>query len=269
MKRSIFSAAIVLATASPGWGANAVEPLSTPTNFLELLGKGGITMIPLGLLSFVTVVLVLMFFMIIRRNAIVSDRFMRNAEVMLEKRDYAGLISLSQRRNECIARITQCTLDFMESHPGVPFENLREIAQTEGSRQSGILTSRITYLADIGAIAPMVGLLGTVLGMIKAFIEIASGARQGVREMGLAEGVSEALIATAFGLAISIFAFVFYSFFRARLQKLVSELESAATHWIALLHHQYISENAGSSRTARGGVKTTAARKESRDLQGI
>ena len=59
------------------------------------------------------------------------------------------------------------------------FENVREVAQTEGSRQAGMLTSRITYLADIGSIAPMVGLLGTVIGMIKAFIEISAGGSQG------------------------------------------------------------------------------------------
>ena len=88
-------------------------------------------------------------------------------------------------------------------------------------------------------VAPMIGLLGTVIGMIKAFLEISNGGKQGVREMGLAEGVSEALIATACGLAISILAFVFYSIFRARVQKFVCELEAAATHLVALLHMQF------------------------------
>jgi biopolymer transport protein ExbB len=101
-----------------------------------------------------------------------------------------------------------------------------------------MLTSRITYLSEIGAIAPMIGLLGTVIGMIKAFIEISTGEVQGVRQMGLAQGVSEALIATACGLAISLLAFIFYSVFRARVQKFTCELEAAATHLVALLHAQ-------------------------------
>jgi biopolymer transport protein ExbB len=207
-------------------------------NFLEILAKGGIMMYPLGLMSVITVVLILIFLLTVRRNAIVSDRFMNSAETLIRKRDFLGLSSLSHRRNECMARVTQKTLDFMAANPGTPFENVREVAQTEGSHQAGMLTSRITYLADIGAIAPMVGLLGTVFGMIEAFMQIYSGQVQGVREMGLAEGVSKALIATAGGLAISIPALAFYSIFRGRVHKYVSELEAACNHFVILLQAQ-------------------------------
>jgi biopolymer transport protein ExbB len=207
-------------------------------NFLEILAKGGLMMYPLAMLSVVTLLLIMLFFLTIRRNAIVSDRFMNTAESMIRKRDYLGLASFSQRRNECMARITQKTLDFITTNPNSAFDNVREVAQAEGSRQTGMLFSRITYLADIGAIAPMVGLLGTVIGMIKAFLEISSGEVAGVKQMGLAEGVSEALIATAGGIAISIPAFIFYAIFRGRVQKYVSEMEAAATHLMALLHAQ-------------------------------
>jgi biopolymer transport protein ExbB len=213
--------------------------LSKETNFLEILAKGGIMMYPLGVMSIITVLLIFIFILTIRRNAIVSDRFMTTTEVMIRKRDYLGLITMSHNRNECMARITQKTLDFMNANPSAPFENVREVAQAEGSHQAGMLTSRITYLADIGAIAPMVGLLGTVFGMIEAFYSISAGEVAGVREMGLAEGVSKALIATAGGLAISIPALAFYSIFRGKVQKYVSELEAAATHFIALLQAQF------------------------------
>src|SRR5690606_14749869 len=106
------------------------------------------------------------------------------------------------------------------------------------SRQAGLLSSRITYLADIGSIAPMIGLLGTVLGMIKSFLQISAGDIQGVRQMRLAEGVSDALITTAAGLMVGIPAMVFYSLFRGRVQKYIAELEAAATHLMALLHAQ-------------------------------
>lgn len=208
---------------------------ATEMNFLEILAKGGLMMYPLGVMSVITLLLILIFALTIRRNAIVSDRFMNATETMIRKRDFLGLVTLSHRRNECMARITQKTMDFISSNPGASFENVRDVAQVEGSHQANMLTSRIAYLADIGGIAPMVGLLGTVIGMIKAFLEISSGEVQGVRGMGLAEGVSEALIATAGGLAISIPALVFYSIFRGRVQRYVAELEAAATHFIALL----------------------------------
>lgn len=224
------------ADAAPAAGTAAAV---TKIDLFQVVAAGGMMIYPLALLSVIGVVLILIYLLTIRRNAVVSDRFMNLAESLLRKRDYLGLLNYSHRKNECIARITQKTLDFVINNPGIPFENVREVAQTEGSRQAGVLTSRVTYLADIGAIAPMIGLLGTVIGMIKAFLEIAAGKVPGVREMGLAQGVSEALIATAFGLAISILALSFYSFFRGRVQKIIAELEAAATHLVALLHAQF------------------------------
>lgn len=228
-----FLSAVVASAAQP-----AAAPVAKETNILEILLKGGPMMYPLGVMSVITVLLIVVFMLTIRRNAVVSDRFMNTAESLIRKRDYLGLIGFCHRRNECMARITQKTLDFVTANPGASFENVRDVAQVEGSHQAGMLTSRITYLADIGGIAPMVGLLGTVMGMIKAFIEISAGEGTGVRQMGLAEGVSEALIATAGGLAISIPALVFYSIFRGRVQKYSSELEAAATHFIAILQSQ-------------------------------
>jgi biopolymer transport protein ExbB len=240
-------AGFLFSALSASAAAEASAPAVKEMNFLEILAKGGIMMYPLGVMSVITVLLILVFLLTIRRNAIVSDRFMSTTEAMIRKGDYLGLTTLSLRRNECMARITQKTLDFMNANPETSFENVREVAQAEGSHQSGLLASRITYLADIGAIAPMVGLLGTVLGMIEAFIEISSGEVAGVRQMGLAEGVSKALIATAGGLAISIPALAFYSVFRGRVQKYISELEAAATHFIALLHAQFERHSARSA----------------------
>ena len=83
-------------------------------------------------------------------------------------------------------------------------------------------------------IAPLLGLLGTVLGIIRSFGAL--GADIGsARYVQLSNGVSEALINTSAGLAIGIPAMVFYAFFRGRAQRLISELESAVTHVLALL----------------------------------
>jgi len=240
MKCRHFSVVGLFLSTSFATAAAAAPPEALPKqiNFLDVLAKGGPMMYPLGVMSVIMVLLILLFLLTVRRNAIVSDRFMMTAESMLRKRDYLGLMSFSQRRNECMARITQRTLEFMAGNPSSAFDNVRDAAQTEGSRQAGMLTSRITFLADLGSLAPMVGLLGTVIGMIKAFTEISAGEVQGVRQMGLAQGVSEALIATASGLAISIVSLSFYSLFRGRVQKYIGELEAASTHLVALLHGQ-------------------------------
>jgi biopolymer transport protein ExbB len=236
-----FALAVTTATFGAAATARAQDGdgiITRQMDFLQIVNAGGIMMFPLALLSVVGVVLVLIYLLTIRRNAVVSDRFMNAAEAMIRKRDYLGLVAFSHRQNESMARITQKTLEFFTKYPGASFGEVREVAEAEGSRQAGLLSSRITYLADIGAIAPMVGLLGTVLGMIKSFLNIASGDVQGVRQMELAEGVSEALITTAAGLMIGIPALVFYSLFRGRVQKYIAELEAAATHLMALLHSQ-------------------------------
>lgn len=239
MKLRLFTPLALLVLALPaGAQEESGKVLSKQMKLLEIAEAGGPMMYPLALLSVVGMVLVLVYLLTIRRNAVVSDRFMNAAEAMIRKRDYLGLVAYCHRQNESMARVAQKTLDFLTKYPMASFAGVREVAEAEGSRQAGLLTSRITYLADVGAIAPMVGLLGTVLGMIKSFLQISSGDVTGVRQMQLAEGVSEALITTAAGLMIGIPALVFYSLFRGRVQKYIAELEAAATHLMALLHSQ-------------------------------
>ena len=229
-------------------------------DILEILWKGGFMMYPLALLSVICVVLILVYFFTIRRNAVVSDKFMSAAEALIRKRDYLGLVAQCQRQNQSVARITEKTLDFMTKNTGTTFKEVREVAQAEGSRQAGILTHRISYLNDVGTIAPMAGLLGTVIGMIRAFMEIADGNHEpGAHANKLAEGVYQALVTTASGLVIGITAVIFYSIFRGRVQKYIAELEAAATHLMALLAAQY---------NRRGGVAPQPVYSNEPDDQG-
>jgi len=223
----------------PAWSQEApVTPPKQELDFMEVFKAGGIMMPALAVLSVLTVVLILLYMMVLRRNAVVSDRFMNQAEALIRRNDFLGLIGYCKRRNECISQITERALEFMTRNSGATFAEVRDVAEAEGSRQASMLTTRVSYLADIGAIAPMVGLLGTVIGMIKSFIQVSDGGFQGARQMAFAGGVSEALIATAAGLGIALPALVFYAFFRGKVQKLISDLEGAATHLMAILRAQ-------------------------------
>lgn len=205
---------------------------------LEALLHAGPVIIPLFLLSVFSVMLVFTYLMTIRRGAVVSGGFMATADALLRKRDYLGLLAVSNRHGEAIARVVQKILDFTTKNPNAGFEQVREIAQTEGTRVAASLNNRVIYLADIGMIAPLLGLLGTVFGIIHSFGAL--GADIGsARYVALSQGISEALVNTAAGLAIGIPAMVFYAFFRGRAQKLISELEAATTHVLALLSLQY------------------------------
>jgi hypothetical protein len=97
----------------------------------------------------------------------------------------------------------------------------------EGRRIAARAYAAVDWLADVAAIAPLVGLLGTVLGMFKAFGGIASDVAAGAKPVVLAQGVSQAIVTTIFGLVVAIPCLVVYALFRRRCAKRVAELEEA------------------------------------------
>ena len=232
----------VLAKATPLL-AQAAAPAATPDmpksrSILDALVNAGPVMVPLFLLSIFSVMLVIVYLLTIRRGAVASSGYMATADALLRKRDHLGLLAVSNRHGEALARVVQKMLDFTTKNPNADFQQVREIAETEGTRAAASLNNRVTYLADIGMIAPMLGLLGTVIGIIRSFGALGSDLGS-ARYVQLSKGISEALINTSAGLAIGIPAMIFYAFFRGRAQKLISELESAVTHVLALLSLYY------------------------------
>lgn len=207
-------------------------------SILDVIIGAGPVMIPQFVLSVIFVMMVIVYLLTLRRGSVVSNGFMATADALLRKRDYLGLLAVSNRHGEAIARVVQKMLDFTTKNPNADFQQVREIAETEGTRVAASLNNRVVYLADIGMIAPMLGLLGTVFGIIKSFGAL--GADLGTARYALlSSGVSQALVNTAAGLAVGIPAMICYAFFRGRVQKIISELESAVTHILALLSLQY------------------------------
>ena len=224
----------------PSAGAPVPEAADSSTmNLWKLVRSGGWAMIPLAGLSVITVMLVLVYIFTLRRGSILTPQYMNTADVLLKKRDYLGLLAISSRHSEAVARVVQRTLDFATKNPNATYETVRDIAETEGSAQAASLQNRTTYLADIGMLSPMIGLLGTVFGIINSFGLIGSGNTSQSRDVLLAGGVSEALVATASGLILGIIAMAFYSLFRNRAQSLISDLEIASAHVMGLIALNY------------------------------
>ena len=129
---------------------------------------------------------------------------------------------------------------------------VREVASAEATRQANILTRQINWLSDIGSIAPMVGLLGTVLGMMSTFWEMAQGNFEGVKQMQMASGISEAMITTAGGLVLAIPCMLAYAVFRNRIQKHITDMEVAVTHILSVLAVQADREQRFGNVTQKG-----------------
>src|SRR5437667_5891005 len=104
-------------------------------------------MVPLFLLSTFSVMLVIVYLMTIRRGAVASSGYMATADALLRKRDYLGLLAVSNRHGEAIARVVQKVLDFTTKNPNADLQQVREIAETEGTRVAANLNNQGIYLA--------------------------------------------------------------------------------------------------------------------------
>ena len=200
-----------------------VHPFTAGRDHLSHVLQGRGMSVPL---SVVTLALVLAYLVTLRRGAVAGSRFMTTSETLLSKGDLMGLLAISNRHRDIVAVIMTRTLEFLARNPTATDDQLREIAQTEGGREASLLNQRVAWLADIATIAPMLGLLGTVFGMIRSFSVMANDVAAS-RPMLLAEGVAEALVATAAGLVIGIPAMAAYAWFRGRVQEMISEMEGA------------------------------------------
>lgn len=228
----LFATAGALLAASMSSSAAQQQPAET--SLWQVVVSGGPVMYPLAGLSILALMLIVVYTFSMRRGSVVSARYMMAAEALIRKKDYQGLLSLSSRHGQAIAGVMERSMDFLTQNPNASVAEAREIAQAEGVRLAGLWNQRISYLADIGSLAPMLGLFGTVLGMIKSFSVVASDIAAS-RPMMLADGVAEALVTTAAGLMIGIPVMAAYAYFRGRVQGMVSDLEAASTILMAQL----------------------------------
>ena len=150
----------------------------------------------------------------------------------------SGLLAVSNRHSEAIARVVQKVLEFSTKNPGADFQQVREIAETEGTRVASSLNNK-RHLSRRYRNAGAVDRFARHGHRHRPLVRRPRGGLGSARYMQLSRGVSEALINTAGGLAIGIPALIFYAFFRGRAQGLIFRLESAVTHVLALLSLQY------------------------------
>lgn len=207
-------------------------------NVADLFDKGGNLMYPLCGLSVIAAMIFFICLWTTRASAILPSRMVTQVESGIRRKDYSALLEMCERDNSCFALTVQVIIMFLRRNPRATTEEVREIASAEGSRQANQLTRQISWLSDIGTIAPMLGLLGTVLGMMKTFYEMANGNFEGVKQMQMANGIYEAMVTTAGGLVLAIPCMASYFFFRSRIQKSITDMEVAITHILTVISVQ-------------------------------
>jgi len=190
---------------------------------------GGILWITLGL-GFIALVMTVYFVLTVTPSREVPSNFARRVLTQIKSGDLRGAYQLAEGRDELLARVVRAGLK-MSGHDRYV---IQEAMESEGERGVTALWQKISYLNNIGTIAPLLGLLGTVWGMVLAFSNIAADDAR-VRGMVVAENVSKAMITTVGGLVVAIPCMVVYYFLRGRVIKIVAQVEAQASEVVELL----------------------------------
>ncbi len=207
------------------WLSQAGEPAGVRVErgyMTNLFRRGGPVMYGILACSLVGVAIIVMKLLELRVSRVVPSPLVKGVGLRWSSGDVTGATALTQVQESSIGRVLRAGLAKHEWGRG---EVLRAM-ESAGGREETVLGRHLRLLGALAAISPLLGILGTVLGMIKAFNVIAaSGSR---RPDLIASGISEALITTAFGLLVAVPLYLFYHYFRGKVERLLTQMEDVA-----------------------------------------
>jgi len=182
-------------------------------------------------LSFGLVALLVMCFMQIRRRVLMPPGLSQAFEAHLENKEYQQAYELAKTDDSYLGHVLAAGMGKLQAGYGPAVEAM----QAEEGEQAMKLDHKVSYVSLIGALAPMFGLLGTVDGMVGAFMVIAKSATA-PKPSELAVGISQALITTLIGLWLAIPAIACFALFKNWLQKLNGDVDTEAMRLMSRFH---------------------------------
>ena len=197
---------------------------------LNIIQEGGVLMYPIIACSIVALAITIERFWTLRRATIDTREFMDAMRTVLRQNRIQEAVAICDETDAPVARIMKAgVLKHNRSK-----EDIREAIEDAGHLENPRLERYMSALATCANIAPLLGLLGTVQGMIKAFAQIQHKQGQ-VNPSDLAEGIGNALITTAAGLTVAIPALVVYNYFVTRVENMILEMEISSSELVELL----------------------------------
>jgi len=230
MKRKVFAILSILALAMFSFGGAAMAQESTDTPAADATAKadqpkvasksladywraGGITMYPLGLFAIFGTTLIVYNFIAIRKNKFLNPQGVKQVEGMVNELNIDGAIQYCEKNPSPITNIIGCGLARADER-AIEVDTVSAAMEEASVEEFANPYVLINYLGLIASLAPMLGLFGTVSGMVKAFNTIAAEGAGSASK--LADNISEALITTAAGMMIGIPTMFFFFFFKNR-----------------------------------------------------
>lgn len=181
-------------------------------------------------LGFFSLILALYLIFTLTTKREVPSTLIKRAQSQIRSGELRGAFQMCQGRDELLANVLRAGLKMAGRDRYV----IQEAMESEGERGATALWQKISYLKNIGELAPLMGLLGTVWGMMRAFGAIAFDSAQ-VKGMAMATSVATAMVTTAAGLLLAIPALAVYYYLRGRVIKIVAEVEAQASEFVELI----------------------------------
>ncbi len=197
---------------------------------LELVLKGGILMVPIALLSVLAAAILFERLWTLRRSRVAPEPFFRRVLGLLHSGRHDAAESACAADGSALARIFLTAL----KHRGLTRSELKEVMEEAGEVEVSWMGRFIEGVGTVAAVAPLVGLLGTVTGMIRVFQEVATAAEPRVSQ--LAGGIWEALITTGAGLTVAIPAYLAYRWLQGIVDARVRTLQEWSLEVLDALH---------------------------------
>ena len=186
---------------------------------LELFERGGIMMYPLALTSLIAVAFIIERAISLRKKKILVPEILSVVENFSSLKDIDLARNICQKYHGPLSNIILMALDHHKENK----EEMREILEDQGRQEIRVLQRGLVWLEAIAAVAPLMGLLGTVLGMVQVFNVIQN---QGIGQTAaLSGGISQALLTTVTGLFVGIPALIAYYYFSHKSENLILDIE--------------------------------------------
>ena len=215
---------------------------NSPSGILSFIEKGGFMMYPILFCSILVLGIGMERSYNLRRKNIIDADFLEKIRSYWNWNDIQLGLQLCAAHDTSLSRILKIGL----LRFGGQLDEIERAIEGAGQHESSLLNSNLRILGAIANLTPMMGLLGTVFGMIKAFNVIS---QSGTGNPGLvASGISEALITTAAGMIVGIPALALYHYFRAKIDRYVFEMEEISFQLVEELSYEAIQEKRGSGK---------------------
>ncbi len=219
---------------------------------LAIFEKGGFMMYPILFASVLMLGIAIERAYNLRRKNIINPKFLLDIRKQWDWKEIHKTLQLCNSYDNSLSRILKVGL----LRVGGKLDEIERAIEGAGQHEASLMNSNLRVLGAVANITPMMGLLGTVFGMIKAFNVISLS---GTGNPGLvASGISEALITTAAGMVVGIPALAFYHYFRGKIDRYVFEMEEISFQLVEELSYDGLPKNKPlTPRTAREKPKKT------------